>query len=489
MLPEREPDFRFRPPTLADSFRMEGEFWALGNARLKVAGAVRYAPAEGIHLDLVASLWNHRNPFHRMFDGREANTIHGMLAGSVPVSLHRCIDTGPNYYANIALFGRHYQSLSRVRFRTFDLRVENLEQWVASQPWGSERSDVDGRVRWSISHTDPDTVTIRIPASRLRIEIESSLQLNSEIGGFHSLQHTDTIRVLPDRPITWKTFRRQLATLQQLLVLLAGAPLRTRRVEGVPLGHRETDLPHPVVWVFFKEVELKDVGSIHPAEMLFTVPALGAQLEPVFRSWFSQAERLKGIYQVFFGTFGTPPPFLETRFFHLAQCLESFHRKAIARGRGKYLPPKRWKRTLKRVRAAIPKRLPADIADAVSRSIAWANDFSFPDRLKALFALLEPETAALITDDPDRFREAIKDTRNWFTHLERRPKSKAFPQRNWLHACKTMELFLLILILKNVGISEDRIRDRLANCGRFRMSPYTFNGPQADGDDGDEDED
>lgn len=82
------------------------------------------------------------------------------------------------------------------------------------------------------------------------------------------------------------------------------------------------------------------------------------------------------------------------------------------------------------------------------------------------FASLDPETAALITNDAERFKKAIKDTRNWMTHLERHKRSKPFPTPRWHDACEQMELLLMILMLKHCGLPEDRIRKRVVDSHR-----------------------
>ncbi len=273
--------------------------------------------------------------------------------------------------------------------------------------------------------------------------------------------------------MSWKSYQRRQKELQQLLMLLSAGPLSLRSVEARPTPRPEL-IPHdPVVRVFFNQKAQTDTSQLHRANMLFPIPDLQPHEAKVFRHWFSSAKRLKGIRDVFFGTLRVRPAFMDTRFFHLSQSLESFHRKAIQRS-GKYLPRKEWRPILKKVKALVPDDLPLGITDAMRRALEWANDFSFPERLNALLGSLSPETVDLVTNDPRRFVAAIKDTRNWLTHLERRADSKAFPSDDWSTACDSMELLLFILMLKHHRVPENRIRDRVVECHRFSRSRYHF---------------
>lgn len=123
---------------------------------------------------------------------------------------------------------------------------------------------------------------------------------------------------------------------------------------------------------------------------------------------------------------------------------------------------------------AMPLRLSKTLLPDIASALWKANDISFQDRLKHLFELLEPDTIALITTDRDRFISAIKDTRNQFTHVEQRKKSKAFHRLQWRDAADKALAILFIHMLKLCGLPEAEICTRMKRSKRFGTNPFEF---------------
>lgn len=470
--------------TLVENWTLKGTWWLVSRSRRKVSGTLIFRVGDGLDLELDGSFVRRTDDPWRDFFDRPAPgrcVILGTTDAGVPVTLLDCFwrsaGTRTTYFANVALVGAHFRTTSAIRFASFTIQHTATTAWAGFNPFGppSQTKGEDGRYTTSVIHTDPPKIRFDLPRQRASVLIGSELTSVAEWPPAFRMTHRAAIKFYSSRPMTWDTFRRRQGDVDHLMMTLVGGPVYTRKLEAdrPTADAGEDDLSMPVR-VFFAQIGRLDAEKLFTDDMLFPLPALGDDLPRVAGRWFDTARTLRGMHQVLFGNFRAPARYQESRFFVLAQCLEAFHRKAIERGRGKYLPPRRWRRVLKRMQASLPKRLPKDVAEAAKRKLGEANNFSFQDRLKAIFASLDPATAALITLDVPQFIRAVVGTRNMFTHLDRQKSTKAFPEELWFAACEKMELLLLILMLKLCGLSEERIRDRAPHLRRHHHRPIAF---------------
>ena len=107
-------------------------------------------------------------------------------------------------------------------------------------------------------------------------------------------------------------------------------------------------------------------------------------------------------------------------------------------------------------------------------SLSSANDYSFAERLGALFNMLEPDTQRQLADEPERFLAAIKHSRNKLAHITDETRGEVFEGSEFSHANLSIRTWLTILMLKECGISESLILEKMVAAGYFYWGPFKF---------------
>jgi hypothetical protein len=144
----------------------------------------------------------------------------------------------------------------------------------------------------------------------------------------------------------------------------------------------------------------------------------------------------------------------------LIQSVETFHRNMR---KGQYLTEKDFKPIRTALTSAIPGGIGDDLREALKSKIRYGYEYSLRKRLQLLFAELEPETIKLITTNAASLTGKIVDTRNYFTHYTEELKKLAFDGEALHHANYKLRVLLIILLLKETGLSEAVIREAI--CG------------------------
>jgi hypothetical protein len=236
-----------------------------------------------------------------------------------------------------------------------------------------------------------------------------------------------------------------LGEVLDLVTLLSAEQLPIRQIRAGIARRASTAVTRAgasetVIYIFANLRHQEHGDEAKSRDPLFYLMGLRTEFEGICRRWFDVAQRLERVRAVVFSTVRTEGPFLDQRLFAYAQALEAFHRvTASSRGKVHYI-----------------------------------------DRLRRLFKSLEHETAQMITTDVERFCRATVDTRNLVTHLDQHRNSRPFPKELWHVACGKLETLIFVLLLRECGIPEARIRTRMERVPHFRGQGYDFNAPIPD---------
>jgi hypothetical protein len=164
--------------------------------------------------------------------------------------------------------------------------------------------------------------------------------------------------------------------------------------------------------------------------------------------------------------------YLQTRFLHLSQAVEGFHRATAG---GKYVSEDRFKPIADTLLNAIPSDVPDDLRSKLKSQIKFGNEPSLHKRLRALMNGLSNEERAVICENTGHFIAAIVDTRNDMTHLDEQVEDELILQDEHLHyAANKLELLMTILLLKHLGLPGDEVLARVRESGRFDLTPFVL---------------
>ena len=199
--------------------------------------------------------------------------------------------------------------------------------------------------------------------------------------------------------------------------------------------------------------------------MLLPLGVIPHMFSTMLNAWFDKAEKLRDVYNLFFGTFYNDEMYLESVFLALIQVLETYSRSVTE---SRYVSESDYQRIAAAPSAAIPADTPNDLKQSLKNKIKYGNEYSLRKRLKKIIDSLEPDTVKLICADPARFRDRIVDTRNYLTHYTDELKDDAIRGSGLFYANLRMQLLLTILLCKEMGVSnESSIRARLMENPRW----------------------
>jgi hypothetical protein len=204
---------------------------------------------------------------------------------------------------------------------------------------------------------------------------------------------------------------------------------------------------------------------------------IGASFEDVLNRWFVLVQKLRFVGPVFFSELTSPSRIQDARFFHFAGCLEAFHREVVQEEMGKFLPKPDYREITKSLLTHVPAAVPDALREAMRLALSHANDHAFAERIDNLFNSLEPDTQRMLADEPKRFLAAIKHSRNKLAHVTDEPAGEVFEGREFAHANLSLRAWLTILILKECGIAESIITERMTAIAYFYWGPFKFDSP------------
>lgn len=94
--------------------------------------------------------------------------------------------------------------------------------------------------------------------------------------------------------------------------------------------------------------------------------------------------------------------------------------------------------------------------------------------LTALMGTLEDDTIKLFTSQPEEFRKTVIDVRDYRTHYIQELKATTLTGNDLYALIAKLNLFVTILLLKEVGIAEKEIQAIIRNSQVWIQRRYLY---------------
>jgi hypothetical protein len=450
----------------SDTFSYTGLWWFPEQAQTRVPGILSYSPS-GIGLKIFGDSSRVFSAFHHHL--QVTPVILGEIESATPCTLlHTTIsETGTSSQevildASWLFIGTHFSSPDAIAFRGLNLTFLNLDQWMFDRPVVEEEPILENNALVGFRSTLPlDTAPdfIQIPA------------LNSHILFGRRTSHSSnltrhTYEVVPEWGLSFADDKNLLTCFdivndsRAFLTLLAGGPTPLQRFVGQVGQGGYTE-----VQVFFHDATPSAVGCLYSFEMPFTLPSIREDIPIVVPRWFERCTQLRTVTNLFTATYYNEHLFLEFQFLSLAQAIELFSRLTT---NSLYLSQGDYEKIRQVIAKAIPPGIDSDLRRSLLSRLKYGNEHSLRKRIKALLMGLEENTRALICNHVDGYVDRLVATRNRLTHYGDDPSSDAWTSSEWFHAIQSMRVLMSILLLKEVGLTEQRIREGFARCNNLR---------------------
>lgn len=306
------------------------------------------------------------------------------------------------YHREVALVGKHFVEGEQIGFDEVKIQTSDLNTWTRVSGFSGEYLFEENEERGfttfpglTVKYDAPDDIHIPLSRGDEAVFTFSGKSRGLGLGPIN----VDNVSLSQEAHLHLRFKKRKslheifayVGQVRNFLTLAIGRPVSVLSVTGFQKDYVESrsDAPRPIemYWQIPHNPPPRDKG-VDPRDMLFTLPSDPGKASKVLKSWFAKQERLKPVFNLFFGTRFHTDMYLEVRFLTYAQALETYdYRRAL----------KPSKRTLAERVASI-----LDSCQTVSKRIVGPT---------------EADRAAFI--------KKFKDSRNYYTHYNPKLEKKA----------------------------------------------------------------
>ncbi|TGK24954.1 HEPN domain-containing protein [Leptospira stimsonii] len=166
-------------------------------------------------------------------------------------------------------------------------------------------------------------------------------------------------------------------------------------------------------------------------------------------------------------------PTKEQKFLYILQAIENFHRIVYSSSQY-YIEQEKYKKShlpiLQRAVADLSSEIPLSLKDALRGRLKYGNEISLRNRLMQLMHDLPLSLSKWIATDSQKFVSRVVDTRNYYTHRLPEDAIDLVDFEKSPSIDRTLEIFLVMLILLKAGTPEDAIHKSIYSKDHFRNS-------------------
>jgi len=459
--------------TMLDNFQYKGYWWLPDDADNPAPGILSYDD-DATTLDLFGAF--KPRSFMDLGTVRQADQmpiILGTLENGQPCTLYKNIVTGTKmqltgatsskYTLRHLFIGKHFPTAADIRFSALRMSFTDLEAWMADSPFRPPDYKREGSEFVSVEtgYDYPKAFSFTLPT--LDAELKSLFGNSIRWGGFESFSHEHVafLKITPSGFQDFEWFTSVEQTCRSLLTLFIGQPVYPKRLVGY--GEKK-QLSNGQSYTEDSRMYAQYPGGRHlkpkdPTDMLAPLPVIRDRVSEFVTNWFARTDVLRDAFNLFLGTYYNSSMYLESTFLVLTQALESYSRSVRP---GKYVPEVDYEPIRDALVNAIPADVVGDFRQSLETRIRFGNDHSLRKRIGALLASLDPEIVKMFCPNPKAFRNRIVDTRNYLTHYSEELKPRAILGTDLYYANERLRLLLTVLLLKEVGLAELTIRQRVS---------------------------
>ena len=363
-------------------------------------------------------------------------------------------------FVNRLYLGKHFADAASVRFKSVRVGFTNLEEWLGWSPFefshGTETSEISLHIpspyRKHFEFHEP-TRAAALSAWSMMTETSGRSRFGAEFNAH--------IELAPAGPSEFEWFYEVVFDVRNLLTLFVGSPVYVEMmlgqgddIEYAPGVRRPED-----IGIYFPIKRWPQRESVRRFEMPVTFQTIEGQASEVLGAWFSNAQKLRLVCELFFGAQYNDEMYVDSKFVNFTQALEIFHRVMWD---GRHVPPEIYDVYREGLLAAIPREVPERLRQRFQNGINQANMYSLQDRLSDLIARLDPWTQDKILKGEESFARRVALTRNYLTHGGESLRAKALSTPwEYFRANQKLRTILSLHMLKMLGIPERQVAPAL----------------------------
>lgn len=370
---------------------------------------------------------------------RDGNELTSEGHQSASYSEHSAGVTISRYSRRITLVGRHFQSGEKIGFDEIAIRASDLTAWTQTriiETKAKRRKRGRGYVWGDVSARSRQLPDIEVALARgerafIRFGAKfSGIDIWGRGSEHAELTQDTTLHLRFARARDLDYIFDRVGDVRNFLSLAVGRPVAILEVTGYrdDFADGRTKLPHPVeiLWGIPNNPDPPEKQR-DAHEMLFTLPAVQAEISKVLRSWFAKQKRLEPVFNLFFGLLYNRNIELDVRFLLYAQAVETY---GYRRGR-----------------------------KPVERS--------FRDQVRDVLTTCVTVSRKIAGNDLDAFTAHLKVTRDFYTHYNPAKEPKAAKGVGLLLLTVQLRTLVEMAFLRELGFGHRAIDAILTRARRY----------------------
>lgn len=461
---------------MKNEFEFEGLWWLPHDPETKIPGQVKSTSDDGILLKLSDVP---DNLDLKVYDKLEL--ILGLSDTGKIITLYRCMPFNKNvsvsgrysatrYLLSVesAFIGVHFTNIADISFTKISVHYASLDEWMSINGYfvGGEKRRIE------IAYND-DHEPVKVIIKDGQIDISKIiLSINENTSSFNITQKA-WINISFNQNELLTDCLTIIRHIQNFLSLAIGNPTYPLTLIGESnLSKRQlrdgTEYYNPIEMYIRFANQPENPKQVHRGQMLFTFTDVKDDLSAYITNWFTQAERLKPVYTLYFSILYAPNMYLESQFLSLTQAIETYHRRVHG---GKYQSDEEYEKDLyKKLVEAIPSELDKSFKDSLIKGkLRFANEFSLRKRLKQIIDPLSDNISNFFFNskkESNIFISKVCDTRNYLTHYTSELESKAAEGQELYYLTRKLKQLLEICLLEQAGFNVDFIEKMVSKRKR-----------------------
>ena len=458
-------------------FEIKGIWWLPEDQNDKKNGKLSYSIQNGIKLEvsgnfkLTRNQQNSSNEYSRSY----RKVIYGRLISGLTVSLFKCTREGysgmcgeciyQKFNVSTAFFGKHLEeeNTSQLNFTRMDLTLTHLEDWLGTRNAISINNDGpqlnNENDHLTITYKRPSLPSFTIKC--IESEVEFLSQSKSISKGWHhsGLVHRCSINITPFIEKSFDWFSQIALDIENFLSLLSDT--QSQYTQLLLYTNRSFDEPVTVLHKLMNPIYEKE--TLHPLEMIIPFQKISTNFKNILELWFKKTNELRPVFDLFFSVRNNQRLYVQSKFLHLTQAIEIFHRKEEP---STYLEEIKFNNFKESIVESIEIWPTEDgFKESFLNRLKYANEFSLRTRLRKVILSLNSKLSNEFFKDRNKFINEIIGHRNNLTHYG--PSRKDRSEKKLYYYNIKLSILLSYLILTTINIPSNLVSERLIEKRKY----------------------
>ena len=361
----------------------------------------------------------------------------------------------------------HFHNQDDFRLTSLSIRYSNVDKWAATSGF-SIPAPKSKPYSLSVQYTNPESIKATLPEG-LTVGVDFTTT-----GPSLTIPQTDLnisqrawLTVASVEAVAYSELLLTISMLSDLITLGVGQPVRPLDVEATCNARQDPDgEPTPTRFRIIHTAEpiAPIVPDVDIREMLFNLSHIRERFGDMVLTWFTQYEKLKPLYDLYFATVRSPKMYLEHQFLNMFQALESFDRRCYVHS------PEKLKAHQERLDRILNG---ADTADRkwLTRQLRHSHEPTAADRI---LRLVQQVKAEWLFDDAKNDIQLAAALRNFHTHFDADVEARLPTKKDRLLSMYNLAVRLQILceliLLTGIGFTVEEACQRVKATRRLEQN-------------------